>query len=219
MYSILSIASSTAKAGCAVLSRPGILCASPIPPPPPDAVLHLWESQCVLPAGSARGCSESCAHGAFQPVKARVKRLMGENGVRGRHRRRYKTTTDSKHNLPVDESLLACDFTPSGPNQVWTSDITSLFGPLKTGRIWRSCSTCSTARWWASRSRHACRATSTAMRLPWPGFHATRLDPSLQSRHSTPALPSKRSWPGTRHALLDESQGQLMGQRHHGELV
>jgi len=49
------------------------------------------------------------------------------NGIHARHKRRYKATTDSKHSLPVAENLLARDFTPSGPNQAWTSDITYLW--------------------------------------------------------------------------------------------
>ena len=63
----------------------------------------------------------------FPVSKARVERLMREHGLRGRHKRRYKATTDSKHSLPVAENLLQRDFTPSGPNEVWTSDITYLW--------------------------------------------------------------------------------------------
>jgi transposase InsO family protein len=54
----------------------------------------------------------------------RVERLMREHGIRARHKRRYKVTTDSKHNLPVAANLLNRDFTPSAPDQTWTSDIT-----------------------------------------------------------------------------------------------
>ena len=52
---------------------------------------------------------------------------MRENGIRARHKRRYKATTDSKHGLPVADNLLDRNFTPSAPNQVWTSDITYLW--------------------------------------------------------------------------------------------
>jgi len=54
----------------------------------------------------------------------RVERLMREAGVRARHKRRFKATTDSKHSMPVAENLLARNFTPTAPNQVWTGDIT-----------------------------------------------------------------------------------------------
>lgn len=63
----------------------------------------------------------------FSVSKARVERLMREHGLRGRHKRRFKATTDSRHHLPVADNRLARDFTPSAPNQVWTSDITYLW--------------------------------------------------------------------------------------------
>lgn len=59
--------------------------------------------------------------------KERVERLMRDNGIRARHKRRYRVTTDSRHGLPVAENLLARDFSPTAPNQVWTSDITYLW--------------------------------------------------------------------------------------------
>ena len=59
--------------------------------------------------------------------KARVERLMREHGLRARHKRRYKVTTDSRHGLPVAPNLLARRFMPAAPNQVWTSDITYLW--------------------------------------------------------------------------------------------
>ena len=52
---------------------------------------------------------------------------MRENGIRARHKRRYKVTTDSKHGLRLAANMLDRCFTPSAPNQVWTSDITYLW--------------------------------------------------------------------------------------------
>ncbi len=63
----------------------------------------------------------------FSASKKRVERLMRENGIHARHKRRYKVTTDSKHTLPVADNLLARNFTPTAPNRVWTSDITYLW--------------------------------------------------------------------------------------------
>ena len=63
----------------------------------------------------------------FSASKVRVERLMRDNGIHARHKRRYKVTTDSRHALPVAENLVARDFTPTAPNQVWTSDITYLW--------------------------------------------------------------------------------------------
>ena len=59
--------------------------------------------------------------------KERVERLMREHGIQARHKRRYKVTTDSTHHLPVAPNRLNRDFTPSAPNQTWTSDITYLW--------------------------------------------------------------------------------------------
>ena len=45
---------------------------------------------------AARGWGASCGPGAFRPAKARVERLMRDNGIRARHKRRYKATTDCR---------------------------------------------------------------------------------------------------------------------------
>ena len=63
----------------------------------------------------------------FPASKERVERLMRENGIHARHKRRYKVTTDSRHTLPVAENLLDRQFTPTAPNQIWISDITYLW--------------------------------------------------------------------------------------------
>lgn len=76
--------------------------------------------------GSPRMTEEIRARG-FPASKERVERLMRENGIRARHKKRYKVTTDSKHKLPVAENLLARNFTPTAPNQVFTSDITYIW--------------------------------------------------------------------------------------------
>jgi transposase InsO family protein len=56
----------------------------------------------------------------------RVARLMRQEGLQGRRRRGFRVTTDSRHGLPVAPNLLARDFSATGPNQVWLSDITYL---------------------------------------------------------------------------------------------
>lgn len=76
--------------------------------------------------GSPRMVRELRARG-FGACKARVERLMRENGIRARHKRRYRVTTDSRHGLPVAPNRLKRDFAPAEPNQVWTSDITYLW--------------------------------------------------------------------------------------------
>ena len=76
--------------------------------------------------GSPRMLEELRGRG-FSVGKARVERLMREQGIRARHKRRYKATTDSKHALPVADNRLNRHFTPTAPNQVWTADMTYLW--------------------------------------------------------------------------------------------
>jgi len=58
--------------------------------------------------------------------KNRIARLMRENKVVSIHRRKYRTTTDSSHCLPVVENILAREFEASAPDQKWVGDITYL---------------------------------------------------------------------------------------------
>jgi len=76
--------------------------------------------------GSPRMLAELRGRG-FAVGKARVERLMRAHGLRARHKRRYKATTDSKHTLPVADNRLARAFMPTAPNRVWTADITYLW--------------------------------------------------------------------------------------------
>lgn len=59
--------------------------------------------------------------------KQRVERLMSQNAIRARHKRRWRHTTDSRHGLPVAPNLIARNFSPAGPNQCWGADITYLW--------------------------------------------------------------------------------------------
>ena len=54
----------------------------------------------------------------------RIKRIRKKLGIRCKQKRKFKATTDSKHNLPVAENLLNQQFKVSEPNKVWVSDIT-----------------------------------------------------------------------------------------------
>ena len=59
--------------------------------------------------------------------KKRVARLMREAGIRSKVVKRFKVTTQSKHDLPVAENLLQRDLTAPAPNRVWVSDITYIW--------------------------------------------------------------------------------------------
>lgn len=56
--------------------------------------------------------------------KTRVQQLMQRHGIRAKGRRRFKVTTDSRHDLPIAPNLLARQFTVAEPDKVWAGDIT-----------------------------------------------------------------------------------------------
>lgn len=56
--------------------------------------------------------------------RKRVARLMRKSGLEAKMFRRFKVTTQSNHQQVRSANLLAGNFQSSGPNQVWTSDIT-----------------------------------------------------------------------------------------------
>lgn len=58
--------------------------------------------------------------------RKRVRRLMVQEGLKARVRRRYKCTTMSDHNQPVAANLLARQFEADHPNQRWVGDTTEL---------------------------------------------------------------------------------------------
>ena len=52
---------------------------------------------------------------------------MKRQGLRAKAARKFKATTNSKHNLPVAPNRLAQDFSATAPNQKWVGDITYLW--------------------------------------------------------------------------------------------
>jgi len=66
--------------------------------------------------------------------RARITRLMKAAGLKVRCKRKFRTTTNSKHRHPVAENLLNREFTANQPNQKWVTDITYL--PTHKGWIY-----------------------------------------------------------------------------------
>jgi len=56
--------------------------------------------------------------------RKRVIRLMQEEGLKARVRKRFKSTTMSDHDQPVASNLLNREFTADAPNQRWVGDTT-----------------------------------------------------------------------------------------------
>jgi putative transposase len=59
----------------------------------------------------------------FRVGRRRTARLMRENGLNARPKRRFKRTTDSHHAFPIAPNLIDQDFSAERPNQKWAADI------------------------------------------------------------------------------------------------
>jgi hypothetical protein len=60
----------------------------------------------------------------FKMSLSTIKCLRHRLGLRCKHVRKYKASTDSKHNLPIAPNLLNRQFTQcTAPTQVWLTDI------------------------------------------------------------------------------------------------
>ena len=59
--------------------------------------------------------------------RRRTARPMRDNGLRARHKRRFKRTTDSNHAWPVAPNLLDQDFTATAPDKKWGADISCVW--------------------------------------------------------------------------------------------
>jgi len=62
----------------------------------------------------------------------RVQRLMRQDGLVAKAKRKFKATTNSKHSFPASPNLLQRDFTVEAPNKTWVSDATY----IRTGEGW-----------------------------------------------------------------------------------
>ena len=56
--------------------------------------------------------------------RKRVARLMKAAGIRGKSKRKFKTTTNSKHKRPKADNLVKQNFSTPAPDTLWASDIT-----------------------------------------------------------------------------------------------
>ena len=63
----------------------------------------------------------------FQVGRQRVVRLMAMLNVCARAKRKLKATTDSEHDLPIAQNVLARDFTATEPDRAWVADMTYIW--------------------------------------------------------------------------------------------
>lgn len=83
----------------------------------------------------AYGCPrmfEQLRHEGYTCSYNTVEKLMRQNEIRPKQRRKFKSTTDSKHDLPIAPNILNREFTVEEPDKVWVSDITY----IETGQGW-----------------------------------------------------------------------------------
>jgi putative transposase len=81
--------------------------------------------------GSPRVHRELRAHG-IHVSKKRIERLMRENGLVARQKRRFVHTTDSRHGYPIAPNVLDRNFDVQAANQAWVGDVTY----IPTGEGW-----------------------------------------------------------------------------------
>jgi putative transposase len=81
--------------------------------------------------GSPRVHRELRAHG-IHVSKKRIERLMRENGLVARQKRRFVHTTDSRHEYPIAPNVLDRNFDVQAANQAWVGDVTY----IPTGEGW-----------------------------------------------------------------------------------
>ena len=76
--------------------------------------------------GSPRITAELRDNGVYCG-RNRIARLMKENGIRAKTKRRFKATTRYHHDLLVAEDRLKRNFSTEAANKVWFSDITFIW--------------------------------------------------------------------------------------------
>ena len=130
-----------ARRGCALMGLPrSTYYAAPKGPPPDEALVA--EMQAITDAfecyGYRRVGAELRHRGTVVNAK-KVRRLMRENDLNPRARRRFSRTTDSDHDGPIFP-FIAKDYAVHGRNQLWVGDIT--YVTIATGFVYLS-----RARW------------------------------------------------------------------------
>lgn len=73
--------------------------------------------------GSPRIADALCDQG-YSAKKNRIARIMRDNGIRAKGKRKFRVTTNAGHNHPVAANLLDRQFDVTTPNRVWVADIT-----------------------------------------------------------------------------------------------
>ncbi len=172
--------------------------------------------------------------GALQPNgirvgKARVQRTMKLHGIRAKGKKKFVVTTDSKHALPIATNLLNREFTVAPPNTVWTSDLFCPATYIPTDEGWlylvavidlfsRKVVGWSMLR--PKRTHMQASMVTDALRIAW---FSCKPQKGLAFHSDQGSQYCSREFQGVvdglRHAVINELQGLLLGQRAHREFV
>ena len=88
-----------------------------------DLIDRIEQIICELPGYGTRRVTKELKRQEWKVNRKRIQRIMRENSLLHVVKRKFVKTTDSDH--PYKRySNLAKDFIPTGPNQLWRSDIT-----------------------------------------------------------------------------------------------
>jgi len=115
----------------------------------------------------------------FSAGVGRIKRLRKKLRIRCTQVRRFTTTTDSKHPLPVAANVLAQTFDAMRPNETWVTDIT--YVPTAEGWLYRA----------GIKDLYTCEVVGHAM--------GARMTTELVSQALGAAVWAKRPQPGLIH--------------------
>ena len=152
--------------------------------------------------------------------RARVARLLQDMGLIGLPLKRHRCTTDSDHQRPVAPNVLARAFDAAHPNERWSTDITYVWtweGWLYLAVVLDLFSRRVVG--WAIQPHLRVELALEALHMALGRRVPERLATSLGSGLPVCGRRVSARAARPRDRLLHESEGRLLGQRHHGELL
>ena len=145
--------------------------------------------------GSPRVHAELRARGR-RVSRKRVARLMGQQSLAARKKRRFVQTTDSRHAQPVAPNILERDFSPGQPNSSWATDITYVW--TRQGWLYLAVVMDLFSRMIVGWSMSEPIGTLCSTLWTWPSRADSQREDCCTTRTgavSTPARTTRRRWP------------------------